>query len=241
MKLKGYVFRSDGTPIQGATVNYYAAIEGTPTTSLGNTTTDSNGMWEFTGLSSGKYDVKVAYTVGGTSHVRWIKGLSSVQVDEMVVETAFEQPNIVIVRKTADESVSSSTTQQNDDHLSFSIGANEVWVFEMFLSVSGGGGGFSLSIGVPSGATIRYGTIGAGNSSTTDPSNAEAMNVRVVTDGTTGYFYEAFGNPSAVFIRGTVVNGGTGGTVQLKWAQEASNASATTVHANSHLIAYKVA
>ena len=42
-----------------------------------------------------------------------------------------------MVRKTTDESVSSSSTLQNDDALTFAVGANEVWVVEYFLLVKG--------------------------------------------------------------------------------------------------------
>lgn len=83
MNLKGYVFRSDGTPVNGATVNYYSAIEGTPTTSLGTTSTNANGMWTFSGVTNGAYDVKIEYS----GEVRWIKGLSTFQSAEFYVTT----------------------------------------------------------------------------------------------------------------------------------------------------------
>ena len=82
MKLKGYLFGSDGVPVEGATVTYYTAIEGTPTSSLGNTTTDSNGMWTFTGLTAGSYDVKTSYTVNGTSQT-----LTLYNANNLVVST----------------------------------------------------------------------------------------------------------------------------------------------------------
>ncbi|MCX6020583.1 MAG: carboxypeptidase-like regulatory domain-containing protein [Chloroflexi bacterium] len=84
MKLKGYVFGTDGSALEGATVNYYVALEGAPSSALGTTTTDANGMWSFSPASVGTYDVKIQFTVGGSAQVRWLKGLSAVQADEVV-------------------------------------------------------------------------------------------------------------------------------------------------------------
>jgi hypothetical protein len=67
-----------GTPISGATVELRVATNTHPNTSgvLQSTTTDANGMWTFTGLSPGSYDVKVLYN----TLVKWYKGNSKVQV-----------------------------------------------------------------------------------------------------------------------------------------------------------------
>src|SRR6266545_4692897 len=43
----------------------------------------------------------------------------------------------LMVRKTADESVVSSTVQQNDDVLFFAVAANEIWRFELMLITTG--------------------------------------------------------------------------------------------------------
>ncbi len=73
--LSGFVHYSNGNPVSTATVNYYAAIEGTPSTSLGSTTTNANGYWEFTGVTPGLYDVRASWDAG--AQIRWIKGLAA--------------------------------------------------------------------------------------------------------------------------------------------------------------------
>lgn len=42
---------------------------------------------------------------------------------------------LIVKRKTADESVTSSVTLQDDDHLSFPIAANEEWVGTIYLAI----------------------------------------------------------------------------------------------------------
>ena len=72
--LSGFVHYSNGNPVSGAAVNYYTAIEGTPSSSLGSTTTNANGYWEFTGVALGLYDVRVTWD--SAAQIRWHKGLS---------------------------------------------------------------------------------------------------------------------------------------------------------------------
>ena len=82
--LRGFVYLSSGSAVSGASVDYYAAIEGTPSTSLGSTTTNANGYWEFTGLAGAIYDVRVRWD--SNAQVRWMKGLTSVELQEVNVE-----------------------------------------------------------------------------------------------------------------------------------------------------------
>lgn len=73
--ISGFTYYSNGNPVNGASINYYAAIEGTPSSSLGSTTTNANGYWEFTSVTGGVYDVKVSWD--GGNQVRWHKGLTA--------------------------------------------------------------------------------------------------------------------------------------------------------------------
>src|SRR5262249_33476391 len=68
----------------------------------------------------------------------------------------------VIIRKTADESLANSTTVQNDDQLSFAVGANESWVFEAWIVIfsSQSAPKFKMTFTVPTGATIRWSGLG---------------------------------------------------------------------------------
>lgn len=85
MNLRGFeTYRSNGLPVTGATVEVYEANTVHPpgTTVITSGTTDSNGMWAFTGLSETPKDIKVTF---GASEVRWYKGLTRHSVDGMLV------------------------------------------------------------------------------------------------------------------------------------------------------------
>jgi hypothetical protein len=81
MDLQGFeMFANSGLPIQGATVNLYAATSTQPNAGsiLQTTTTNSQGLWAFTGLSDAAYDVEVV--TPGTAYHKWYKGNSKVGV-----------------------------------------------------------------------------------------------------------------------------------------------------------------
>lgn len=143
-------------------------------------------------------------------------------------------------RKTADESVTSSITLQDDDHLTFAIAANEVWQAEFILAVDGAAAGdLRVSLGVPAGATYRRFDLGPA------PGVADAETSSVaIGSRTTGV--ASFGTASAtdtgtVRVVFLVVNGATAGTIVLQWAQLTSSATATTLRQHSHMMARRVA
>lgn len=143
------------------------------------------------------------------------------------------------VRKTATESVTSSTVLQDDDALLFAVAANEVWIFEMFLVVFGDTtGDIKFAITVPAGATLLWGQFALDTGANNRLGNLNAQAVGV--SGTANLPLEAGNVISAVLLKGTVVNGATAGNVVLQWAQAVSNAVATEVRANSYLIAHKI-
>jgi hypothetical protein len=74
MDLRNWEFSVLGTAIVGANVYVYAAdtAHPNPNAAISSTTTDSNGMWSFTGLTEAAKDVKVTYN----GRDKWYKGLS---------------------------------------------------------------------------------------------------------------------------------------------------------------------
>lgn len=141
----------------------------------------------------------------------------------------------VTIRKSADESVTSSTTLQNDDQLTFSIGANETYIVHITMNatmVTGGAGSIKYTLTAPSGATCNTSAIGADGSGT----SGEILNGSC---GTTGA-YGGSGTSSVENIDATITTGATSGSVTLQWAQNTSNGTATRVKAGSSLVAYKV-
>lgn len=121
--------------------------------------------------------------------------------------------------KTADESVASSTTFQDDDHIKFWVGANESWAFNLVMrGTANASGGIKLRFTVPSGATC--------NGLAQITSYLTSTNVDWTT-GTSTLATLATTNLGGIF--GYVVNGSTAGWVQLQFAQNTSFGTNTTI------------
>jgi len=139
----------------------------------------------------------------------------------------------LLAYKSANESLTSNTTLQNDDHLVFAMGANDVWHVQVGLHVSGGNdSNIKIAFTLPSGS-MMLGTFSF------NTSNAAAM-----------FEWTASGTPqsprshiagSYIWIPGTVQNGATPGNFQLQWAQDASQATALNVNKGSTIMGLKLA
>jgi hypothetical protein len=148
----------------------------------------------------------------------------------------------LIVRKTADESVTSSTTLQNDDHLVFTGGVNEVWQVGLTILYEGSAtGDIKIAFTYPTGSGFKLalGASGVTNGPT-------AQNDAAVSDGASPsnslvYFGIGAGLARVVNMLGVWAVGATGGNLQLQWAQNASDATATKVLTHSTLWAVKLA
>lgn len=145
-----------------------------------------------------------------------------------------------VVRKSADESATSSATLQDDDELLFAVGADETWAFETVLFVTGNGtNDLKVAFNGPAGSSLYYGGVGPVQTATT-PTGADA-NFGVGNAADAAIHYAAINtnlpNITTVILRGVIVNGGTAGNCVLRWAQSVSDAGATTVKQHSHIIA----
>jgi hypothetical protein len=144
-----------------------------------------------------------------------------------------------IARKTADQSVTSSTVLVNDTHLLLPVGASEVWHARFCLSYTGanGTGDLKVAFTFPTAGDIRMtayfnnqgGTALAQNfSGTTTPTTAKDFNARGATEKT------------FLVIEGIFVNSTNAGNLQLQWAQQTSSGTATTLYTHSTLWAVKL-
>lgn len=148
-----------------------------------------------------------------------------------------------VVRKTANETVTSSTTLQDDDHLTFSIAANEVWTVLAVLYVTGAeAGDIKIAWNVPAGAAGHHGIIGIGVDNTAGVESAATSAFGAGSDLTVAQ-NSGIDSSSRNTLLATVcvVNGATAGAVTLQWAQRASSASSTFIVANSYLLAHRAA
>ena len=144
----------------------------------------------------------------------------------------------LIVRKPSDESVTSSTALQDDNHLILPVLANEVWKLNLEVIYSASTtGDFKFGFTFPTGGRLDVQMLGlqsavvhlGGFSVTTSPSGTDNFDGL----GSTAHF--------PLPIWGIYTNGANAGNLTLQWAQQASDATATTVYANSTLWAVKLA
>lgn len=143
---------------------------------------------------------------------------------------------IATVRKSSDQTVTSSTTLVNDSQLKFAIGASETYIFQAWLYTYAADGTPDIKVTFtgPSGSTVFW------SSSQVIFNSAAATTLTVVSAGgtTADLFVDA--NYRAIQLYGTIVNSTTAGDVQLQWAQNTSSANGTSVKAGSSIFGIKV-
>lgn len=126
------------------------------------------------------------------------------------------------VVKTAPESVTSSTTLQNDDHITFSVAANSSYLVELTLFYDGAPsevGGVKAAWSLPASAffsghdlSLGYSASWAAASGTTFFNANDTAGVGIIRAR------------SLRFVIGTL---GTSGTATMQWAQSISSATAS--------------
>jgi hypothetical protein len=143
--------------------------------------------------------------------------------------------------KGLDESVTSSTTLQDDNDFTFAIAASEVWVLQLSLWIVGiVGGDFKYQLSVPSGATGGQGWQGLHASATT--ADAADLFTSAATDD---FSIRVIGCVSAspysfARVYYNVFNSTNAGNVTLQWAQNASSGTSTTLKKGSWLYAVRM-
>lgn len=137
---------------------------------------------------------------------------------------------VVIVQKTAGETVTSSTTLQDDNHLTFSAAANERWKGQISFPLNANSsGGFKFNITAPSGATGSCSMFGS-------PAFVSGW-VAIET----GHGSTSISSNATMIITFDITNGSNAGSVTLRWAQNASFGTGTTISGGATLIALRVA
>lgn len=154
--------------------------------------------------------------------------------------TGTEHSGYAFKRKTANETVTSSTAFQNDNDLFFSVGANEVWQVEVVLHISSASDvpDFKWDFDAPGGgdtAVLQVTRLIFAATTSQDVGIEGNIGISGLGAGVIG------GIDSPVVIKGLINVGTLSGTVQLRWAQNTSNANGTTVKAGSYLRAIRVA
>jgi len=135
-------------------------------------------------------------------------------------------PDIQVVKKGADETISNSSVLQNDDALYFAIGANQSVSFSLQLYyISSAVADLKIKFTAPAGAAGLATFVTAGGYAAFDP--------------LAQYDYGASGVEEIISIAGFILNGATAGEVRLQWAQLSAEVSNTKVKAGSVLVVFK--
>jgi hypothetical protein len=141
-----------------------------------------------------------------------------------------------VVRKTANESVTSNATFQDDDHLTISFGAGEVWQVEGYADVlcASATPDFKMTFGYTGTGNIKIGYHSNGSSITNF-----ASGVWTGFDVSSPTLVMGADIPLEIFYAG-IVETTTAGTLKFRWSQNQSNSNAVTVQKNSYLRATRL-
>ena len=142
--------------------------------------------------------------------------------------------------KTANESVTSSTTLQNDDHLVVTVEASAVYAVRGYIAAgqTAYSSDIKMAFSVPSGATFAGVMIGveSDTAATNTPQGTlvgtSANDFPLSTGGG--------GNYRGINITGILTTSATAGSFQYQWAQQTSSGTAVVVFAGSWLILEKL-
>lgn len=140
------------------------------------------------------------------------------------------------VRKSADQTVTSSTTLVNDNQLKFAVAANETYIFQAWLYTYAADGTPDIKVTFtgPSGSTVLW------SSSQVIFNAGGATTLTVVSPGATAADLFVDANLRAIQLYGTISNGATAGDLQFQFAQNTSSANGTSVKAGSSIFGIKV-
>ena len=196
------------------------------TASTVNTEIADDPLWDAAG--------DIAYATAADTGARLAIGTAGQVLTVNSGATAPEwgpSPNLTsTVVKGADESVTSSTTLQNDDELLAALETNTDYSFEARLYVvSATTPDFKMTFTVPAAATLAWwGTITYG-----DGAAVNGIGIQTISGTAKSFIWS--GTDGYITVFGSVRNGANAGNLTLQWAQDTSNGTAATVKAGSTL------
>jgi len=174
----------------------------------------------------------------------WIPATDTVITDTQIVDKRIFTWGPVFMEKTANETMVSDTALQNDNHLKFTMGANEDWAIELFLYYTApwNAGDFKAAWTHPTGSTFKW---GGHRISTAVTSSGGNVNSTAEQAGVSGSAHLAGGAMSGAIggiaemclwrMRGKYEGGANAGDLQLQWAQNVTDTETVTVYVGSTL------
>lgn len=149
------------------------------------------------------------------------------------------------VRKTADESVTSSTTLQSDNELVLAVSASATYFFRAWImatDATDANGDIKFAFTFPAGATCHFSGKGPHSLLASGAfGDGEYIARNTATSGSTVATYGLTTSVIGIEITGLLIVSGTAGNLQLQWAQNSSDANATTVQAGSFMTLERIA
>lgn len=141
--------------------------------------------------------------------------------------------NIHWAQKTGTESVTSSTTLQDDDTLVVAVSANASYLVQQLMIYDGATGG-DLKVGWTAPASATFSWLHTGLASTAASFSDDGTGAG---DLTSAFTFGALGTGTncGVMFHGVLTTSGTAGNFQVQWAQGTSSGTATRVFSGSFL------
>ena len=137
--------------------------------------------------------------------------------------------------KTADESLASDATLNNDADLVIAVAANSRYSFELYIVAESASALPEIDIAFtgPAGSTVRYSMWSINEDGAALDDHADAGGTELLVDLPAAL-------AAGIHVLGTIVVAGTAGNLQFQWAQNVSNATAVIVREGGWLIAHKL-
>jgi len=148
-------------------------------------------------------------------------------------------PDVIV--KPATESVTSSTTFQDDDDLVAPVEANAQYKIRLYLLYSSSDiGDIEVGWTGPTGATMDWGMTAASNN-TGSVTTVPNMTLPGLTITGVNELGGSGGSNITGILEGTLTTSSTAGTLQFRWTQGTSDGTATQVRVGSTLEARRIA
>lgn len=153
-------------------------------------------------------------------------------------------PDEVTLYKSSTESVTSSTTLQSDDRFAFNVETSSAYALESCIFYDGaldgaGAGGLKMGFSGPAGASMFFNN--GGSNGVAGGGSVGDFNAVAETLGAAGRtVHTNAGTVMCCRPGGVLVVGATAGTLQYRWAQGVSNATATRILGGSWMRLSKI-
>lgn len=142
--------------------------------------------------------------------------------------------------KTADETVSASTTKQDDDHLFVNLVGGYDWAFRLFLVTTATGAPQIISAALSFSGAFSTTYISVQTENLASPGQIYFQDRTTFNDSTGAFDVAATSASSRCgFVDGIVRGVTVGGVLRLRWAQ-ATGLNSSTIKAGSSMMAYAV-